>query len=71
MAASTSIFPAVSFTWVGDEKEEGEWEAMTRSGGGWTDELMAFCCVLQDYSLARIVLRFPEDISQILEANVN
>lgn len=70
MAASTSIFPAVSFTWVGDEKE-GEWEEMRRSGGGWTDELMAFCCVLQDYSLARIVLRFPEDSSQILEANVN
>jgi len=58
MEASISIFPAV-FTGLGDEV----------GGVGGTYELMAFCCVLQAYSLARIVLCFPEDTSQM--ANVN
>lgn len=47
-----------------------EWKTRRRWVRG-TDELMAFCCVLQDYSLARIVLCFPEDTRQLLEANVN
>lgn len=53
--------------------EEREMRVCVDMGGwgGLTDELMAFCCVLQDYSLAMIVLRFPEDTRQLLEANVN
>lgn len=42
---------------------------LDEQGGGRTDEPMAFCCVLQDYSLARMVLWLPEDTSQL--ANVN
>lgn len=36
-----------------------------------TDELTAFYCVLQNYSMTGIVRCFPEDTRQLLEANVN
>lgn len=75
MAASMSIFPAVFFHWSRRWEQGGWWEegggVGDKQGGGWTDELMAFYCVLQDCSLAGIVLCFPEDTSQLLEANVN